>query len=196
MPKTQHNDTSLLLGYISLVVLGVVEVLTPYDTLPRRLALLSTNLAALIGVLILQKKLEKHGHHLPHAVLWSLFSAVLFDAVGNFARLYTVISWWDELAHLVGSGAVATSLLTLLHEFRHVTPFGGHRGWTFLFVLGMTSALGVLYEIDEYVGDVLFHTHRATKVFDTADDLLWNLIGTVLVILFFQFALKPKRLSD
>ncbi len=182
MQQASYRTTALLAGYSTLVLLGVVELITPYDVLERRIALFFTDVAAIVLLWVLQRSLERHSHHLPAIVQWSVIVGVAFDATGNFARLYGSILWWDKLAHVVGSAAVALALSALINEFRTSVPFAQYRWWTALFVFGTTSVLAMLYEISEYLGDLLFQTHRVTDLFDSADDLLWNLAGTIVVL--------------
>lgn len=180
--QSPRRFTALLPGYIILVILGVIELTTPYDVFNRRIALCATDLAAIVLLFLLQRALVRHGYRLPLLVQWSAIAGVGFDAAGNFLRLYGSIVWWDKLAHAVGSAAVALALYALVREFRSVVPFAVSRWWTSLFVLGTTSVLAMLYEISEYLGDLAFQTHRVTDLYDTADDLLWNLVGTFLVV--------------
>lgn len=188
-----RSTLSIKLGYAAFVVLGFIEVLTQYDVLARRFALLSTDIAAIVGLFLLQMFLKRKGHHLPAIVLWSVFVGAFFDAAGNFAHLYGDLLWWDKVAHTVGSAALATSFLALATEFRSTIPFGRSYAWTSLFVLGTTTTLSVLYEIGEYFGDVLFHTHRVTDLFDTADDLMWNIVGISFILITFAILRKFRH---
>ncbi len=193
MEQVIHRSAALLTGYGTLVFLGVVELVTPYDVLERRVALFLTNLSGIVLLWILQRSLEKHGHHLPVIVQWSVIAGIAFDAAGNFLRLYGSILWWDRLAHTVGSAAVALALYALIREFRASIPFAESERWTSLFVLGTTSVLAMLYEISEYIGDLAFQTHRVTDLYDTADDLMWNLLGSAAVLILIHVIRTIRR---
>lgn len=191
--RSSHRSLVLIPGYMVFVILGIIELATPYDVFDRRVALCITDLAAIIGLAVLQRSLARHGHHLPVIVQWSVLVGVAFDAAGNFLRLYGSVLWWDKLAHAIGSAAVALALYALVWEFRNAVPFAKQQWWMVLYVIGTTSLLATLYEISEYLGDLKFHTHRVTDFFDTSDDLMWNVIGSVAVLILLHLFHREKR---
>ncbi|MBI3963498.1 MAG: hypothetical protein HY341_00710, partial [Candidatus Kerfeldbacteria bacterium] len=57
------------------------------------------------------------------------------------------------------------------------------RGATVLIVVALAMLVASAYEISEYIGDLLFATHRIGDRYDTVSDLLYNLMGSLLVSL-------------
>ncbi|MFH1171265.1 MAG: hypothetical protein V1778_01865 [bacterium] len=185
-----------LLGYCSLLVLLVLELILRYDTWVRQIALAVTDLFALAALWSIARYMRRRGYALPWSVVWFSALGVWFDGMGNFLHLYANVSWWDKLAHAVGAGAVAAGIFVLVQMFQKRGTIVLGLKMRSLFVLSITVLLTVLYEISEYLGDLWFQTHRVTDLYDTVDDLLWDLLATVLVILIVQIFRKKSTYQD
>lgn len=175
---------------LQLILLGV-EVFTRYDTAVRQAALAVSNVAGVLILGLVATRLKRWGSHLPPAVAWLVAAAIWFDASGNFVHFYARFTWWDQLAHAVGSAAIAAALwLTLRAALAHrgVRLPDGH---VFLYAVSAATLLAVSYEISEYLGDLLFNTHRVTNLYDTADDLLWNLLAAWLAVAVVRRVARP-----
>jgi hypothetical protein len=70
-----------------------------------------------------------------------------------------------------------------------------HTSLALFLAASTTMTLGALYEIEEYIEDVLYHTHRSGLGHDTPNDLLLDFLGVALVILSLKlvFVTFPKR---
>lgn len=163
------------------VGLLAIELFARYDTLIRQLALALTNVLGTLLLYFVAVRFQRAGSRLPVAVSCLAAAGIWFDAAGNFLNLYSRVVWWDKLAHAAGTAALAAGLwvtLRLLFERRGVVlPLPHLR----LYVLSLTVLLAVLYEISEYLGDLLVATRRVTDLYDTADDLLYNVVAAVAV---------------
>lgn len=168
------------LAVASLVVLLMLEVALSYDTAVRQYALALTNIAALAALLVLRRHLRRLSATLPWPLVWCVALGVWFDATGNFLHLYARLSWWDKPSHAVGSAAVALACFLLLAALQRLGRVQLPASWQALIAIALATALAAIYEISEYIGDLLFATHRVTDLYDTADDLLWNLLGAAL----------------
>lgn len=131
--------------------------------------------------------------------IW-LFLAILltFDFLGDIFHFYTRWEWYDQLVHFM-SGLVLVTVLGLCFE-QIVT----RKGWNiplpmlYLLVLGVNTIFAVLYEIEEYSEDYLYHTHRLGDGPDTVNDLLLNLVAgvlTVVCILSYRSLTRSKQSS-
>jgi hypothetical protein len=112
----------------------------------------------------------------PAAYLLTL--QVIVDAVGDMAHLYGKFIWYDQLMHLTGGFVVAfitTGILYAMHRRDHVQVLSLREvllsGWS----LGVTAQ--VIYELEEYMEDVLTGSHRLGDGFDTANDLMLGSAG-------------------
>lgn len=155
------------------------------------LGLLVTLVASL---LILEFSARKYKNIKGHYLHWSMWFVALFalslDIVGDVFHLFGRFFWWDKLAHTFTSAIVAFTLFVFINafwmdKFKFSLLFTTGRFKLSLFLATTaTITLSVLYEIEEYVEDLLFHSNRLGPGVDTADDLLYNLIGVLIAMLF------------
>lgn len=174
-----------LAAFVGLAILLLAELVLPYDVLARRLALAFTNVvsAALLAWFLFVPAVRKDPSGLHPAVAWSVALGVAFDAFGNFFLLYGRFAWWDQLAHAVGSAAAALAVFLVVRVLRSSGGRSFGDGVASVLVVGAAMTLATTYEIVEYLGDLAFKTRRVTDLFDTADDLLWDMLAIVLVTL-------------
>lgn len=135
--------------------------------------------------------IRRTGHGLPGAVMLIAGLALYIDALGDILRFYSTYSWYDQTAHLANSVAVAAVALTIL--LRKKINFG--RMGTGILSISIATSFGVLYELEEYLEDYFTGSNRLGPGTDTVDDLLWNLIGAlIIVVLYFTF--KHKEINN
>lgn len=176
------NNRLIDIAYASLAVLLVLEVALRYDTTVRQVALSITNVLSSLILFFVIRRLRIYGAQLPWTTAWLVAIGVWFDAMGNFVHFYQRFGWWDKLAHGVGSAAAALALFALFSALQDLGRIRLTRWLTALFAVSCTTLLAAMYEITEFLGDQWFATHRVTDLYDTADDLLWNTVGVMLVI--------------
>ncbi|MFC1662750.1 hypothetical protein ACFL04_01115 [Patescibacteria group bacterium] len=180
----------------SLVVLLFLELFLDYDNLERKLALISTNVIGVLLYLGINSYFKKRNTHLP-SWLWLLVAAgIWFDAAGNFAHLYGRYGWWDQLVHVVGPAMVAAIFVYIFAGFQQKGELNLSKFWHNFIVISSAMLLTVLYEITEYVGDILFNTNRITNLLDTADDLWWGLLAIVIVVTVLNKKIYYKKFVD
>lgn len=129
--------------------------------------------------------------------LWAgTFAAALLsqctDAFGDIFRWYGSFGWYDQVAHFVGGAVVALvffDLLTALVQSKQIAL--GRRFTGFVSVLA-SKAVGSLYELEEYGEDVLFGSNRLGTALDTANDMLLNALGAVVVVILLVRFATPK----
>lgn len=169
--------------FVSLFALLPLELFLSYDTVTRRLALMVTCLAVLAALVIFSRtRSSKNSQTLSTTIFWLAGIGVWCDAVGNFLHYYDRFTWWDQLAHGVGTSALALGILLILGfaERANTLRLGPFLRSVFAIALAVTCS--ALYEVSEYLGDQLFATYRITDLYDTADDLLWNFLASVVVV--------------
>jgi hypothetical protein len=113
---------------------------------------------------------------------WSdcLYLSVPFlDMLGNTLNLYNSIEWWDHVPHLHGTGALAVVFMAAF-DFAPIAA------------AGLATMLHTALEIDEYYGDVLFHTHNVKGIADSINDLAFGLAGVIAYVLLYR-RLRPLR---
>ena len=102
----------------------------------------------------------------------SLFA---LDLAGNHFDLYDRYRYFDALPHAHGTGAFTVAAAELLD----LPP---------LSAVGVAQVGHVLLEAQEYYSDVLFDLHNVRGTWDTVNDLLAGVAGSVLYA-----ALLPRR---
>lgn len=172
----------IFLGF-QLILLGI-ELGTHYDTLGRQNALALTNVVALVGMVWLDRWLQKRGSRLSLATVVFVAGSVWLDALGNFQQFYGAYWWYDRVTHGVGGMAVTALFIDLFLARRKM---GMTISWAtavwFGFLLG--QFLGSTYEVSEWIGDELFQTARVRSAFDAPRDLLNNAIGGIAAVALF-----------
>ncbi len=189
-----RNTQLVLVALASLVVVGVVEVVSDYDYLARRLALLSTNLITFVFLLSAAGYLKRRfGERLPWVVYWVAASGVWLDALGNFQNYYTRYWWWDNVTHAGGTLAAAVSIyvfIRLILRRRGLVLGPGLEG---MVIVAIGTTFSAFYEISEWWGDLLFDTRRVGDRFDTVSDLWYNFLGALVVVLVGAWIERRRR---
>lgn len=174
-------------AFCSLIVLLVLELTLRYDSWSRQIALSLTNVIGGLTYLWLYVYLSRRGIRLPALVSWIVAAGIWSDAVANFWHLFGNILWWDKLAHAFGSVAPAAVFWAILHQLNALKRIVLPRWAIAVMAIGLTMTLASIYEITEMIGDLWFPTHRITDLFDTADDLMYNLAGSGLTVILAEF---------
>ena len=129
------------------------------------------------------------GHPLHWSVWYIAVIALSLDAAGDFFFLYANIEWWNELVHFSIPAILCFTLFTIISafwidKFKFVLLFKtGRLKLSLLLAAASSMSLGALYEVEEYMEDLLFHTNRLGPGTDTADDLMYNFFGIMFVML-------------
>jgi hypothetical protein len=102
------------------------------------------------------------------------------DMFGNSLNLFESYQDFDLLPHFYGPGALAVVL---------AGPFGVSVGLAWALTMGLHAAL----EAQEWLGDVMFHTHNVRGWWDTAHDLGAGLAGATLYLWAFKKWQSPAK---
>lgn len=173
-----------------LVILFIIGVISRdlHILLNAVLALFITFLPALM----------KHRYNLhldPSLTLW-ITLAVFLDALGTFG-LYEAIARWDHLTHAVSSSIIAAAGYVIVRAIDiynpeiHIPP-----RMMFVFILLFILSAGVIWEILEFITDELALMIGIDAVLvqygihDTMGDMLFNLIGAIIVAFWGTFYLN------
>ncbi len=172
----------MLLARFSIISLICFELLNLFGVLNFTLdfswfGLIVTSSITLALVEAIYRLFRKKNLILPSFPYYIIAASLWFDAVGDIGHFYGNISWYDQVAHFLGGMAVMSMALGILSKYRQKYEMGIV---TMIFIcLAFTSFFGDLYEMEEYLEDVLYH-HRQVRLGDgpdTANDLMMNLIG-------------------
>ncbi len=109
-----------------------------------------------------------------------MFSTLI---LGEIADLYNTFWWWDIILHSFSSAGITVIgfiLITIIYRDRDLKS----SPWlTSFLVFSFAMALAVLWEVYEFVIDLLFETETPMQLgnTDTMTDLIVAIIGSLLV---------------
>lgn len=101
------------------------------------------------------------------------------DMAGNSFNLYDTYFYFDLIPHFHGTGAIAGVLF-------------GAFGLNFIASIGLANIIHMLLEAQEFYTDVLAKTHNVRGTFDTVNDLVVGLAGTIVYCLILLILAKRK----
>lgn len=189
----KRNNIGTRLAFLSLGILLVLELTLQYDSWSRQIALSLTNIIGGLVYLWIFLALKRRGIVLPGIVSLLVAAGIWSDALANFWHLFGTILWWDKLAHALGSVAPAAVFWSILHQLNGQGKIVLPRWAIGVMAIGLTMTLASVYEISEMIGDLWFPTHRITDLFDTADDLMYNLAGSGLTVVLAERMIKGSQ---
>ena len=152
------------------------------------------NAAAAFGVSLLPATLERD-YDIPlnaGLTLW-ITTAVFLHALGAVVvpvagvNIYSFVPWWDHLTHTLSSSIVAAVGYTTARAFdEHSKMVRLPPQFTFAFILVVTLAFGVFWEVIEFaIGEIAALTGGAVLtqygLRDTMLDLVFDTVGAVVV---------------
>ena len=195
-PRRQRQASrAMQLALFGFVFVGLYEMNVGV-TINATLALLVTQLPAVLE--------RDFGIPMdPGLILW-LTAAVFLHTLGILGlpwmteNVYVSIWWWDHLTHALSSSIVAGVGYAIARALDgYIDDLDFPPGFMFAFILLVTLATGVLWEIIEFVVAELSVTIGIDPaltqygVSDTMLDLVFNALGAVIVALWGVTRLEP-----
>ncbi len=110
--------------------------------------------------------------------------------------MYHVHPWWDKLVHSMNSTAIAIAWSL---GWRRMSE---HNGWQLsprvvaFTAFSLSVAIGVAYEVYEFFGKTMFQTIDQGGYVNTASDLVSDMLGAGLGVLFAHFYDPMNKTSD
>lgn len=209
----KERETLLVINFARLLFIGLIifEILNflrilEFNTQFTWLGLVITSIFVLTLLEITAYKYRKKKGHYLHWSIWIITTlALALDAFGDFFHLYAKISWWDQTVHYLVSVIMAFTLFAVINafwidKFRYSLLLKEGRLKLALFLAtASTISLGALYEVEEYLEDVFFHTNRLGPGTDTANDLTLNILGaltTVIIVSVYYLVTRKRKIID
>ncbi len=205
----REQETLIVINFARLLFVGLIifEILNflrilQFNTQFTWLGLVITSVFILTLLEITACKYrQKKGHYL-HWSIWIIVTIALsLDAAGDFFHLYEKIFWWDKAVHYSVSAIMAFTLFVVINAF-WIDKFKyslllkeGRLKLALFLATASTVSMGALYEVEEYLEDIFFHTNRLGPGTDTANDLSLNILGaiTTVIIVSVYYAITRKR---
>ena len=170
----------MIIPIISLILFSTSILITVRSFLVRNnLKLLLGLIVTYIGFLLFIWLENKFGFEIYDFVLL-LVTITIFAHfyLGENLRLYYKTKFFDRCLHLFGT--IAFTLFIYLIIIRTLKPVIYPNGVIFIFVMALGALIGVVFELCEFIVDMIFKTRNQSGLIDTDVDLIFNIIGAIL----------------
>lgn len=180
----------LFMGLASFELLNFAGILK-YPLHFSWLALAFITVASWLAWVLTYRPLKRQRQHFLAAQVGILtLSSIYADFLGNLYHFYTRLAWYDQLTHFLGGVSVGALAFAILWYFKTKGSLKLPFFWLALFAICLAVTAGVFYEFEEYLEDRLTGTQKLGSSFDTADDLAWDFLGVLMIIIPFSYFYK------
>lgn len=108
--------------------------------------------------------------------------ALFLHVLGSFSGFYDNLPGWDHLTHAMSASLIAAlGFVVVVAIDKYAESIFLPRAFLVLFIVMFTMAVGVIWEIVEYMIDSLTTSHLQYSLEDTMKDLLFDTIGGLLI---------------
>ncbi|MDD1769417.1 MAG: hypothetical protein LUQ55_05490 [Methanomassiliicoccales archaeon] len=122
--------------------------------------------------------------------LW-IFVAIFLHNFGVMMKFYDDIWWWDKLTHFLSTSLIAVfGFVVIVIVDKYVDSIHLPPRFLPFFIIVFVSAMGVIWEIIEFILDTSLGTHMQYSLTDTATDLVSDTLGGLAIA-----AIGPLYLS-
>lgn len=120
---------------------------------------------------------------------------VYLDALGDMNLWYGTVPYYDKYLHFFGGFSIAIMVAVLFSALakQKKSSFQLSSGWIAYITFLTATGFGVLYEFEEYLEDVFTGSRRSGGGPDTAGDLLFDVLGALIVTLVLWQVWKRKK---
>lgn len=161
-----------LLVELIIIILSIIN--KKFDSIPEAIAVSGLY----ILYVFLETKYELYvGTYIKITVIATLIAHTLF---GNYIGFYDKSIVFDKILHLYGTYSFALFLYALLcFSVKEISCLNIYR---FMLIISLGMALGSIFEIIEFIGDLIFNPKRPfqNNLQDTNLDLIFNTAGALL----------------
>ena len=143
---------------------------------------------------------RQYGLALPPEINFLIVLALFLHVGGGALGLYR-IQGWDYITHFLSSGVIAIlGFMAVVILDQYSTSIEMNRWMVGFFVVVFAIAMGALWEMGEYICDLIFGTSEQAGLDDSMVDLmidsLAGLIVGVIGAIYLKFAPKERFVDD
>lgn len=185
----------LWLSYLELPVVTFIFIVVAINLPYQSYGLITLLSVVLLGAIRAYLK-WRYEVTVPFLILLFVFLSVQVDALGNFLNLYQTMKEplpYDVFAHFVipmmSSPVLIWLFATGIEKFEYSLPLGVIA----FFSVTINFFLSGFYEVVELWDELFFHGKRIWTLHDTANDLQWGLLGSIVGALLTYFVLKLRE---
>lgn len=119
---------------------------------------------------------------LPVELNFLIVLALFTHIVGSFSGFYDNLPGWDHLTHAMSASLIAAlGFIVVVTIDKYAETIYLPRAFLALFIVMLTMAVGVIWELMEFIVDLATGSHLQYSLDDTMRDLLFDTIGGLLV---------------
>jgi len=154
-------------------------------------------LVGLVIVMIPTFVKRRYDIALPWVLELMITLALFIHVSGGVLGLYDAFVRYDTLAHFVSSCLIALLAFTFIYIL-HVYWDGLHMDkYAMAFVVVITTmAMGVVWEVYEWVVDMLFGTTLQLGLWDTMKDLVMDTVGGIIIAIIGVQWIKTGKMDE
>jgi len=128
--------------------------------------------------------------------LW-VFIAVSLHTFGVVVKLYDSIWWWDKLTHFLSTSLIAVfGFIGFVIVDKYTETISFPPRFLPFFIVVFVSAMGVLWEIIEFILDSSLGAHMQYSLSDTATDLVSDTLGGLAIAAIGPLYLRYRSLDS
>lgn len=114
-----------------------------------------------------------------------LVSVLSNSFLGEYIGLYNTSVYFDKLLHVFGTFSFSVFIFSIAEKTGSPLRLG--RAFIFIYILLLGSFLGTMFEIGEFICDVIFETVNQSDLIDTNLDMICNTLGAAIAGTFIVF---------
>lgn len=184
---------ALLIGLLLFELLNFLNVLN-YEVEFTWAGLIVTILLIFIGLQIVAYFTETtFGVSLSNRIWLIVMIGIYLDAIADMFKLYDRFVWFDQAVHFNAGILICLVLFWFIGQIEKTGKLSLPLWLKNLFIFSATLTLGVIYEIEEYLEDVITGSNRLGDGFDTANDLVMAGMGCILTLIVLEVIFKQGR---
>ena len=128
---------------------------------------------------ILRKDLEIV---LPFELNFWIVLALFLHVIGGFSGFYDNVPYWDHITHAMSASLIAAlGFVVVVSVDKYVETIHLPRPFLALFIIMFTMAIGVLWELMEFLNDELIGSRLQYDLDDTMVDMMFDAFGGFIV---------------
>ncbi len=195
-----------VLKWVNILLSLAVFIPIIYTLLQFNLPNMLKYLGSAIGVLVLWGFKVKDGFILMEFIRFlTIFQLVLHSVLGGWLHMYSTFQYHDELLHI--TGGLWLFMLVLPFVFVGELKYSRNTSPSIikkinLYTLSLVNSLGILWEIGEFVSDLMFQSYpgyssaQEGSLVDTMTDMIFNNMGAIIGIILFKYFLSKLSKSE
>lgn len=117
----------------------------------------------------------------PELTFWIVL-ALFLHVVGGFSNFYNDLPGWDHVTHMMSASLIgALGFVLVVTVDKYISTIYLPPRFLAVFIVLLTMAVGVIWEIMEFANDSLLHTHLQYSLDDTMLDLFFDALAGFVV---------------